>query len=194
MLLPLLQCVFFSKTMHLHIWLLWCNMLFVVYNNCPGQQDPQISPQLNTYGTWWSRNLLFLQSLPQPLLNCDNWCKMLGIIYRRTIFSTFMTVCLHEYMPVLPPEEVTLWNDLAVWAPLTCVSFVLNLLSYRYSYNDKLPVTSICNTMNLSLRVLHFFPAVYILYIYTVYILYIYTHTHTHTEWFSKSVQKLNRT
>ena len=38
---------FFSRTMHVHIQLLWHNMLFVVYNY-PGQQDPQISCQLNT--------------------------------------------------------------------------------------------------------------------------------------------------
>ena len=43
----------------------------------------QISRQLNTHGTWWSGNLLFLQSLSQPLPNCDNRCKMLGTIYCR---------------------------------------------------------------------------------------------------------------
>ena len=52
LLLPFLQQedVLFSRTTHVHIWLLWCNILFVGYNNCPGQQDPQISRQLNTYG------------------------------------------------------------------------------------------------------------------------------------------------
>ena len=43
---------FFSRTMHIHIQLLQCNMLFVLYTNCPGEQDSQISRQLNMYGTW----------------------------------------------------------------------------------------------------------------------------------------------
>ena len=107
--------VLFSRTTHVHIWLLHFNLLLVVYN-CPGQQDPQIFCQLKTYGTWWSRNLLFLQSLPQPLLNCNNGCKclgksitgckMLGKIYRRMIFIIFMAVYMWEYMPELPPAGV----------------------------------------------------------------------------------------
>ena len=44
-----------------------------------------------------------------------------------------------------------------------------------YSYNDKLPVTSIFNTINLSLKVLLFQECMY-------------------TGWFRTSVQKLNRT
>ena len=68
---------FFSSIMHIHIWLLWRNVLFVMYNNHPGQQDPQISCHMNKYGTWWSRNLFFNQSLPQTLPNCDNGCKNL---------------------------------------------------------------------------------------------------------------------
>ena len=32
--------VLFSRSKHIYIWLLWCNMLFVVYNNCSGQQEP----------------------------------------------------------------------------------------------------------------------------------------------------------
>ena len=86
---------FFSMTTIVHIRLLRRNMLFMVYNNWHGQQEPQISCQLNTYGTWWSGNF-FLQSLPQPFLNYDNGCKMLGTIYRRMTFSTFMMFCLQE--------------------------------------------------------------------------------------------------
>ena len=41
---------FFSRTMHVLIRLLRRNVLFVVYNKCPGQHDPQISRQLNTLG------------------------------------------------------------------------------------------------------------------------------------------------
>ena len=126
-------------------------MLFVEYNNCPGQQETQISRQLNMYGAWWSGNLLFLQSLPRPLQNCDNVCKMLGTIYRRMTFSTFMTICMWEYTPVLPPDGATMCIDLTVWAPLTVTcSFVLVWICYHidYSCNDKLPVASICSEMN----------------------------------------------
>ena len=42
---------FFSRTTHVHIRLLRRNVLFVMYNNCSGQQDPQISRQFNMYGT-----------------------------------------------------------------------------------------------------------------------------------------------
>ena len=41
----------FSRTMLIQIRLLRRNVLFVLYNNWFGQQDPQISGQLNTYGT-----------------------------------------------------------------------------------------------------------------------------------------------
>ena len=86
--------------------LLQRNMLFMVYNNCLRQKDPQISHQLNTYWTWWSGNLLFFQSLPQPLPNCDNGCKMLRTIYHRMTFGIFMTICMQEYFPALPSEGV----------------------------------------------------------------------------------------
>ena len=43
--------VFFNRTTHIHIRLLRSNVLYVVYNNCPGQQVHQISRQLNAYGT-----------------------------------------------------------------------------------------------------------------------------------------------
>ena len=153
---------FFSRTTLIHIWLLPCNMLFVVYN-CPGQQDPQISLQLNMYGTWWSGNLLFLQSLPQPSPNCDNGCKMLETVYCMMTFGTFMIVCMREYMPALPPEGDTLCIDVILWTTLTvtCVSYGLNLsytpilinyLSHPFSVHWTCPWKSCI-----------FFPAVYIL-------------------------------
>ena len=108
--------VLFSRTTHIHIRLLLRNVLFVEYN-CPGQQDPQIFRQMNMYVTWWSGNLLFLQSLPQPIPNCDIWCKMLGIIYRRITFDTFMTVFMREYTPALPPEGDTLCIDVCLGTP-----------------------------------------------------------------------------
>ena len=153
---------FFSRTMHVHIWLLWCNVLFMVYNNCPGQQESQMSHQLNTHGTRWSRNLLILQSLPQSLPNCDNGCKMLGTIYRRMIFGTSKTICMWEYTPALLPERVHfvlkwlfghpfLWHVCFIWCEFVII----------YSYNDILTVTSMFNTMNLSLTMLHFSVSVY---------------------------------
>ena len=129
---------FFSRTTHAHIRQLRHNVLFVVYKNCPGQQDSQISRQLNTYGTWWSGNLLFLQSLPQALPHCDNGCKMLGTIYLRMTFGTFMAVWIQEYMSALPPESYTVyWCDcLSNPYCYMYVSFDLNLLSYTSTMID----------------------------------------------------------
>ena len=79
--------------------------------------------------TWRRGNVLFLQSLPQPLANCNNRCKMLGTICRRMTFGTFKTACMRDYTPLLPPEWALLSIDMTVWVPLTvtCVSFCLNL-------------------------------------------------------------------
>ena len=84
-----------------HIWLLRRNVFFAVHTNGPGQQEPQISHQLNTYGTWWSGNLLFLQSLPQTLPNYDNGCKMLVTIYTwRQILTYFFPGKRHATCPI----------------------------------------------------------------------------------------------
>ena len=134
---------FFSRTMHIHIRLLRHNALFVVYNNCPGQQDPQISRQLNMYGTWWSRNLLFLQSLPQPLPNCDNGCKILGTIYWLMTFGSYITICMWQYMPALPPEGATLCIDATILAPLTvtCVFHLVWICYHRLLCGNLAPHT-----------------------------------------------------
>ena len=140
MLLPFLQQegdVLFSMTTHFHVWLLQCNMLFVVYNS-PGQQDPQISHQLNKYGIWWSRNLLFLQSPPQPLLNCDIRCKILGIIYRRMTSAPLWPfacekTCPHCHQRRVHCIDVTDWASLTV----TCVLFGLKLLSLEPGFPCK---------------------------------------------------------
>ena len=68
---------FFRRTTHVHIWLLRHSVLFLVYN-CPGQQDPQSSRKLNTYGIWWIENLLFLQSLPQHCRIATMGARWLG--------------------------------------------------------------------------------------------------------------------
>ena len=122
--------------------------------NVPRPARSPISRQLNTHSTWWNGTLLFLQSLPQPLPNCDNSWKILANIYRRMTFSAFMTVYMREYTPALPPEGAALYIVVTVWAPLlrnvwsTWSKFVI-----IYSYNDKLSATSILNTRNLSLKI-----------------------------------------
>ena len=129
--------VLFSKTTHFQIRLLRRKVPFVVYNNCPGQHDRQISRQLNTYGTWWSGNLLFLQSVPLPLPNCDNRCKMLGTIYCRRTVCTCITISMGKHTHVLLMMGV---NCVLMWLfvhPLVLSEFII------YSYNSKLPVTSI---------------------------------------------------
>ena len=75
-------------------------------------RTPDLSPIQNVW-VMLKGNLLFLQSLPKSLPNCDNGCKMLGTIYSRMSFGTFMTVCMPEYTPALLPEEgidVTVWH------------------------------------------------------------------------------------
>ena len=117
---------FFSRITHIHIWLLW-HVFFMVYNNCPGQQDPQISCQSNTYG----QDLALPPSLPQPLPNFDNGCKMPGTIYRRMTFSTFMTIYMQEYTTVLPPGRVhcvLLW----LFGPPHTVTCVFHLVWICY--------------------------------------------------------------
>ena len=141
----------FSRTTHVHVRLLPLNVLFVVYTNCSGQQELQIFRQLNTYRTWWSGNLLFLQRLPQQLPNCDNGCKMLGTFYRRMTFVTFMTFCMQEYTSALLPEGVhcvfmwlfghpLLWHASFIWSEFV----ILYYLSHQFSIQ-----------WNFSLRVLH---------------------------------------
>ena len=90
---------------------------------------PARSSDLSPIEQVWdmSRNLLFLQSLPQSLLNCNNGCKMLGTIYHRMTFSSFLTICMREYMPALPLVGGTLCIDVTVWAPLT-VTCVFHLV------------------------------------------------------------------
>ena len=70
--------------------------------------------------------------------------------------------CLHCYVLMWLFGHPLVWHVCFIWFECVIV----------FSYNDKLPVTSICNTINLTLRVLlSFFLAVYIyIYIYTLHI------------------------
>ena len=102
---------------------------------------PRSLVSFNMLGTWWSGNLLFLQSLSQPLPNCDNGCKLLGKIYHRMTFDTFMTICMREYTPALLPERVhcvlmwlhghpLLWHVCFIWS-----EFII----YHISSNPRWP-------------------------------------------------------
>ena len=57
----------------------------------------------------------FLQAynaMPFKWPNCNNRCKMLGTIYHRMTFGTFMTICMQEYKPALSPGGYTVyWCD-----------------------------------------------------------------------------------
>ena len=58
---------------------------------------PKRSPNLLPVERVWNmmkRELTLSPSLPQPLPNCEKGCKILGTIYRRMIFSTFITICM----------------------------------------------------------------------------------------------------
>ena len=65
----------------------------------------------------------------------------------RMTFGTFMIICMQEYRPTFLPEGATHCDVCSIWSNFIII----------FSYNDKLPVTSIFNTMNLSFKVLHFF-------------------------------------
>ena len=69
--------------------------------------------------------------------NCDK-CKMLGTIYHRMTFSTFMNICMQEYIFTLMHIDVTVWAALTMTCVFHLVEFVI-----IYSYNNKLPVSSI---------------------------------------------------
>ena len=108
-------------------------VLSVVYNNCLGQKDPQISCQLNMFRTWWSGNLFFLQSLPQPLTNCDNRCKMLGTLLSQDDIRHFynrLHARIHTCIAVRWKYTVYWFDCLGTPYCDVCVSFGLNLLSY----------------------------------------------------------------
>ena len=85
-------------------------------------RTPDLSPIEHVWDIMkW--NLVFLKSLPQPLPNCNNRYKLLGTIYHRVTFNTFMTICIRQYMPALLTEGTTLCIDVTVWTPLTVTCF-----------------------------------------------------------------------
>ena len=114
---------FLSITTTVHIGHLRRNMLFVVYNNCHDQQDPQISRQLNTYGTWWSGNLTLspepatiIAELRQRMQ--DTWDNLLQD-YIRHLYDR-----LHARIHVWVAAK---GGDTVHWYDCLCVSFGLNL-------------------------------------------------------------------
>ena len=95
---------------------------------------PAWTPDLSPIERVWDmmKRELFLQSLPKPLPNCDNGCKMLGKIYRRIKSGTYMNICLREYTPALPQEGlhcVLMWlfgHPLLWHVYFICSEFVTN--------------------------------------------------------------------
>ena len=121
---------FFRRTTPVHIRrLLLRNVLFVVTNNCPGQQEPQISRHFNTYGTWWRGSYSFSRV-------CFNhsWVTTTGAgclgqsIARWHSAPLWSFVCenTRQRCSQMRLHCVFIW----LWAPLTvtCISFDLNLL------------------------------------------------------------------
>ena len=91
----------------------------------------------------------------------DTWDNLL-----KDAIGAVMTVCMREYMLALLPEGVhcmlmwlfghpLLWHMCFIWSEFVIIC----------SYSDKLSITSIFNTMNLSFKVLNFFLVVYTQYI-----------------------------
>ena len=111
---------------------------------------PARSPDLSPIEHEWNmmkRELTFLQSLSQPLPNCDNGCKRLGTIYSRMTFGTCMTVCMREYMPALLPERVhcvLIWvfGYPLLWRVSLCLNLStptmikLPLTNFHFQYNE----------------------------------------------------------
>ena len=129
------------------------------------RRRPARTPDLSSIEQVWyimKWELFFLKGLSQPLRNCDNGCKMLGTIYCWMTFGTFKTVCIREYTTALPPEGegYTVYWCHCLRTPYYVMCFIWSEFVFIYSYNGKLSVTSIFNTINLSLKVLHFFPVV----------------------------------
>ena len=60
----------------------------VMYNNCPCQQDSHIS---RNWTRMWDMVMRELTLSPVPA-KYDTKCKMIGTVYRRKTFVTFMTV------------------------------------------------------------------------------------------------------
>ena len=132
MLLPFLlqeDDVLFSSTMHVHIWLLQCNVLFVVYSNCPGQQEPQTSHQLNTHGTclslWSMDNIIAshlagLGSIP-GLVSFPGWGFFWG--YSSTVRQMSGKLRPHPPLDIIGHHNnqkpfITGANDLRCWCTL----------------------------------------------------------------------------
>lgn len=115
-LLPFLQQegdMLFSRTTCVHIWLLQHALHGVAYS-CPRQEEFQISCLIEHLWDVMSGHIFSLHDQPQPLLNCNNRCKMLETVYHRMPFSNSMIICMREYKPVLLPEVDTLYIDVSI--------------------------------------------------------------------------------
>ena len=119
---------FFSRIMHVHLWLMRCTVLSVVYNNCPDQQDPQLAN--------WTRMRHDEAGTYSFSRACHNHCWIVTMGARSLGQSItgwhsaplWLFACentrLHYH------RGGTLCIDVAVGSPLycnMCVSFGLNL-------------------------------------------------------------------
>ena len=89
--------------------------------------SPDLSPIEHVWDRWCG-NLLDLQSLLQPLPNCENRCKMLGTIYRRMTFGTLWPFACENTR-----RGSALCIDVTVWAPVT-VTCVFRLVWIYYTF------------------------------------------------------------
>ena len=100
-------------------------------------RTPDLSPIEDT----WDMIKLELTLSPElatTIAGLQQQCKMLGTVRHRMIISTFMTVCMREYTPVLPQEGATLYLCDCFGTPYCDVCFIWFEFVIIYSYNDKL--------------------------------------------------------
>ena len=149
---------YFNRTTHGHIRLLRCNVLFVVYNNCPGQQDPQISRQLNTYRKRHDKEGIysFSTACHNPCVLANTGARCLGQSIAGWLWHLYN--CLHARIHAsIAARRGAVYLCDCLGTPYCDVCFIWSEFIIIYSYNDKLPVLSNFNTMNLFLKVLLFF-------------------------------------
>ena len=127
---------FLSRTMQVHIRLLRCNILFVVYNNCPGQKDPQILHQLKTYGTWWSGNLTLS---PKPVTTIAELWQWVQDAWDSLLQDDIQHLYDHLHARIhtcISATGGTLCIDVTLGTPYRDVCFIWSEFII-YSYNDK---------------------------------------------------------
>ena len=124
---------------------LWCTTTAMA-----SKRSPDLSPIEHV----WDMMKQELTLPPEPATTIAEMWQWVQDAWANLLLDDIWQLYDHLHgriLSALPSEEGTLCIDVPVWTPLTvtCV-----WIYYQYSYNDKLPVTSIFNAMNLSLKVL----------------------------------------